>query len=354
MLEELERYPVAQRRMIAANLERFHSRALAQLLLEGARKTWTGNPDLAESRALLACDISERLQAEGYEGLLLNDLRGEALAYLANSHRIRGRLGEADALFQQARSYLAEGSGDSSEEVQFLDLYASLLRDQGKMEEAAETLEAVIRFHRQAGDSHRVGRGLISKAFLLERSARFEESVHLLRQAEPLLDHEREPLLELTRRVNLINSLLELGRAMEAQTYLGLSRTLAKLHGSRLDRLRVRWVEGQVLCALGQGELGKEVLRSVRDGLVHFGAQHEVAAVALDLAKVSLADGCLVEVQELVEGVKSWALSASEAEVRNTIEMVSLSLDERDLAMVGILLNRLLRHCRYSPTRWQD
>jgi tetratricopeptide (TPR) repeat protein len=319
LFAELEAFPAAKRRLIVANVGRFQSRALAELLLERSRSAWTNDPAIAEIRAVLACDIAALLHAEGYQELLLNDLRAEAWSYVANCCRIRGHLDDSSAAFKVAESFLEEGSGEDLDRVQLLDLKVSLLRDQGDHDAALAKLDEVIRCRRSLGDHHLVGRGLVSRALIEEDSGRLEQAVMLLEESAGLLDVQREPLLELTRCVNLMNCLILLGRTSDARELLGPAKMLVRKHGNRLNRLRLLWVEGRLLYAVGHKALGKELLASVHEGYLQEGLAFEAASVALDLATICLDLGQAAEVEALAERVKSYALMASSEAERKSL-----------------------------------
>lgn len=352
LLEELERYPVAKRRIVVANFDRFQSWALAELLLERSKQCRTGDPEVSEVRAVLACDVSQALRADGYQELLLNDLRAEAWSFVANSLRIRGCLEKAEEAFVVAETYLAEGSGELLDRAQLLDLRVSLWRDVGEFEKAFSALDRVIACRRSLGDSHLVGRGLVSKALLLEREQRLEEAVALLREAEHLLDREREPLLELYRRTNLASNLLVLGRIDEAQAVLVGLKTLSRKFGNRVDHLNALRIEGQVLYASGQKALGEELLKGVHESFLNAGLAHVAASVALDLAGIYHEQGRADEVQILTERVKAYALLATtDADREAVAALVGAHSTSEDAVLSHALLAGIAQHLHSLPSR---
>jgi tetratricopeptide (TPR) repeat protein len=349
LFEQLEAYPAVRRRLVAANLKRFQVWSLAELLLEESRNAWTSDPQLAEARALIACDIAEGLRARGYREILLNDLRAEAWCYLGNASRIRGRLEAAENAFLRAETFLENGSGEVEDLAQLLDLKGSLLRDQGRFEEAGAVLDQVIDCHRSLGDASRVGRGLISKAKLLREWQRVEEGVALLREAEPLLDPAREPGLMLNLKINLMTYLLLLGRPEEAQQQLSAVKQLTRSLGGRLERLRSLWVEGRLRYALGQEALGEELLHSAHDGFLRAGVAYEAASVALDLAAVYLDQGRSNDVRELAERVEVYAVLASSNAEREAVEVLTGLAAPADVTKA--LLEQVTRRFQSLPSR---
>lgn len=352
LFDDLVSYPLARRRLVAANLPRFQVWALAELLLEESRNAWNRDPNLAEVWAQIAVDITAGLRGSGYRELLLNDLRAEAWSFLANAYRIRGRLDKAEWAFDNADSYLAQGSGEVLDLVQLLDLKVSFLRDAGRYQDAFDILEQVIACRRSLGDDHLVARGLVSKAKLLREWGRLDESVALLREAEDLLERGREPLLELNLKINLMTYLLLLGRLGEAQLVLGPMKQLARKVDNRLERLRSLWVEARLRCGLGQRDLGEELLRTVHEGFLHLEVAHEAAAVALDLALLYLDMGRVDDVRALSERVRQYAgLVTCDAEREAVAALLGLAEPAEDLLRSRALLDRLSLELRSLPAR---
>lgn len=352
LVAELARHPLARRRLVAANIRRFHTWAVVELLLEDSWNAWTRDPELSEVCALIACDIVEGLRAQGYRQLLLNDLRAEAWSYLGNALRIRGSLDKSAQAFETAEEYLARGTGDAEEHVQLLELKVPLLREQEKLEAAYSALEHVIESRRTLGDSHLVGRSLISKAKLLREWGRLEESVDALLEAQPLIDTVREPSLEYRLKLNLMTYLLLLGRVQQAQEFLGRVKLLARQIGSRVEQLRALWVEGRLRYALGQKDMGEELLRTVYEGFLKAGVAHESAGVALDLAAIYLDLGRVDDVRKLAERVKGFALLATSDATREAVAaLIGLGNPVEDLLRSRALIEEVARRLWTAPSR---
>lgn len=301
---------------------------------------------------MIACDIVEGLRAQGYRQLLLNDLRAEAWSYLGNALRIRGSLDKSAQAFETAEEYLARGTGDAEEHVQLLELKVPLLREQEKLEAAYSALEHVIESRRTLGDSHLVGRSLISKAKLLREWGRLEESVDALLEAQPLIDTVREPSLEYRLKLNLMTYLLLLGRVQQAQEFLGRVKLLARQIGSRVEQLRALWVEGRLRYALGQKDMGEELLRTVYEGFLKAGVAHESAGVALDLAAIYLDLGRVDDVRKLAERVKGFALLATSDATREAVAaLIGLGNPVEDLLRSRALIEEVARRLWTAPSR---
>lgn len=243
--------------------------------------------------------MAEKLSFQGLREQLGNDLKAEAWSYIGNARRIRSDLHAASLAFREAEKYLARGSGDPMEAARLLDLKSSFERARRNFEGACRLLTKAIGLYRKAGELHLEGRALISEAYLLRTCGKPEASIQVLRRAESLLDPQEDPLLWFLLKKNLLLFLTECGRLRDAQELLPEVRELGKVHGSRLERLRLLWTEGLLRKGLGQSELAAEVLSQVRDGFSAQGIGYDVALVSLDLAALYLESGRTEEARQL-------------------------------------------------------
>jgi hypothetical protein len=92
-----------------------------------------------------------------------------------------------------------------------------------------------------------------------------------------------------------------MGRYTEAADLLPALRNLAAAHGSALDLLRLRWVEGRVTAGLGDHAQARLLLAEVRQTFLDHGNPYEAALATLDLVIPHLAEGNTAEVQALAD-----------------------------------------------------
>jgi hypothetical protein len=116
---------------------------------------------------------------------------------------------------------------------------------------------------------------------------------------EALVDPEREPRLLYCLRQNLVDSLTKAGRFEEAKPLLPGLWDAARAHGSRLDHVRVRWVEARITAGLGDRETGRLGLLEVRHELLDRGILFDAALAGLELAALYIEEGKTSEVKEL-------------------------------------------------------
>jgi tetratricopeptide (TPR) repeat protein len=126
-------------------------------------------------------------------------------------------------------------------------------------------------------------------------------ALEALRQADRLIDPEREPRLRLCIHHNLADNLSKAGRHWEAAALLPDLKNLAAAYGSAQDRLRLDWVEGRIAAGLGDHERACRLLSRVRQTFLDEGNAFEAALAALDLAVSYLRGGETGEVRKLAD-----------------------------------------------------
>lgn len=177
------------------------------------------------------------------------------------------------------------------------------MRHLGRYADAQEFLEFAISVYRSSGEKRLEAKALLGFGKLYDDLGEVEQSLPLVRRATDLLREEGDHFLEIVAKDHTIYCLMETGRAPEASALIPELRALISKHGSRLDRLRLLWLEGQVCQALGQVELAEQALLQARDGFAAASLGYDVALVSLDLATLYLETGRLAEVKELAVNV---------------------------------------------------
>jgi tetratricopeptide (TPR) repeat protein len=301
LVAHLLRHPPERWRLLVASHARYRSYPFAMELLAECRRGWSDDPSRSEALAELALVVADGLDPEIHPADLVNDLRAEAWAYIANCRRIRSDLRSVAEAFDLAETFLRQGSGDPLDHATVLDLQASFLIDQRRFTEAEALLDRLVRLYQDADQSHREGRALIKLAKLRREQGRADEAIPLLERAARRIDVGQEPHLELLVRRNLAAVLAETGRAEEARALLPELRRLARDRASRHEWLRLLWTEGIVYHRLGHLELAAAALAQARDGFVDLGIGYDAAFASLDLALVRLDAGDRGAVRKLAE-----------------------------------------------------
>jgi len=299
LLGEIEGYPLKQQQLIIKNLPRFQRWGFSEYLLEASRSGWTDDPVRSEELALLAFEAANQLKADGFRLKVVNDLKAEAWSYVGNSRRIQSELRAARTAFNRAEEYLSLGTGDALERARMLDLKASLVRQQGDFDNARKLLEYALSVYRASGEKRLEAKALLGFSKLFSDMGEAELRLPLVLRAAELLKDDSDNYLEIVAKLQTINCLIEIDRAAEASARLPELRRLVLEHGSRLNRLRLLWLEGKVRQALGQVELAEEAMKQARDGYANVELGYEVALISLDLAALYLETGRLEEVKQL-------------------------------------------------------
>lgn len=265
---------------------RFRTYSWIRELLSRTEESWFHDPGLAEEMASLALLASDHLDARTFGRFVLEDLRAEICAYLANSRRIRSDYRGAVDAFARAEEHQRQGSGDPLEEARICVLFASFLRDLQALEDASSHLDRALSLYREAGDRHGEARSLVSKSNLERGLGNLDASTSLLEQASRGIDRQVEPrLVALIRR----NQALDMSRAGDPAR---IRRSLEELDPARdhgyLDRLRTVWARGLVFERLGQLDRAQRELFVARTGFSRVGIPLDTALLDLDLARIYL------------------------------------------------------------------
>jgi tetratricopeptide (TPR) repeat protein len=278
------------------------------LLVRKSCQTAPQQPSEAVHLADLTVHVADRIADHGlFEEGWVYQLRGLAWAALGNARRVKGDVFGAERSFDMADSWWEAGTVASEDALGYepilLDLKASLRLGQRRFPEAFRLLTAAVGLflHGEHRDPHRAGRSLIKKAGAHIEQGDPELALQALRQADRLIDPEREPRLRLCIHHNLTDSLSKAGRHREAAALLPDLKDLAAMHGSSQDRLRLDWVEGRIAAGLGDYERACRLLSQVRRTFLDEDNVFDAALAALDLAVSYLQGGETGEVRKLAD-----------------------------------------------------
>ena len=280
---------------------RFQTIAVCELLIERSFAEGFQDPARARELADLAVQVGDRLDILLYGRSVVQDFRARAWAYLGNARRLGSDLKGAEEALSLAEYFSEEGSADPLEEARVLDLKASLLGDQGHLEEAAGLLDVVIDIYEDIRDTHRQGRALISKGLFLAYAGQPEQGLDWIPRGLELIRGEKEPRLVLMANHNIAWCLADCGRAAEAQAHLDGIRHLYDGFSDPWTRLRLGWLEARIAAGLGRREEAERKLYQLRDAFVEQRLGYDASIVTLDLAALYLEQGRTAEVRRLAE-----------------------------------------------------
>ena len=281
----------------------FHSWLLGEWLIEESQRSAYVDLDRAEVLASWAVILVEELVPEVYGASLVNDLKARAWACRGEILRLLSDLRNAEAAFENAESFVDEGTGDALEEARILELKAALYRDQRRAAAAHRLLDEVILIYRQYRDSHLLGRAFIQKGRVHGSADELNEAISWLRKGLGLIDPCRERHVDLAARHSLMLYLNESGQPREARFLLKASRPEFLQHGSPLLICRLRWLEGKIYDTLKFPQEAERALVEARQGFIELGIGFSAAGASLDLATLYAAQGRAAEVRSLAEEI---------------------------------------------------
>jgi hypothetical protein len=286
----LEGTPPSQRLRRIAGDARYHTWALASRLLDLAAESSWQDTAAGIDASRLALAIAERLPAATHPAGLNHDLRGRALASLADSLRLDGQLDDARATLVQAHEALELGTGDPPERAALLRVQASLELADGDPAVADALLRAAAGIYRRFGDRHQEGRTLHQ----LARAVGYDHPAHgavLARRALALIEPAREPRLHLAARHGLVWFLNDSGLGAQALDELDRARPLYALCRDSEPRLLLPWLEARICRRLGELAAAERGLTAVWHDFHDSNFPQELTLVSLDLAEAYLEQG---------------------------------------------------------------
>ena len=273
--------PSARKAIIQRN-PGFQHWGLCILLCDESEKKAADDAGEALELADLARFVAHLLRlGDSGEGFFVR-LEGWAEALVANARRVAGDLDSAAKAFSRAWELWKEGSDEAHllSESRLLDLEASLLRAQRRLEEALQR-------HAQALELARpdeVPSILVRKSVTLMIADECEDALACLIQAAPLLDRTTNPRLWWVLRHSQALILVRLGRAAEAEPMMAEVRGLAEQMRNSLDLVRAFYLAGMVDAGLGRTKAAIATLVQVCREFDALGYPFDYALVGLDLA----------------------------------------------------------------------
>jgi tetratricopeptide (TPR) repeat protein len=260
-----------------------------------------------ESRAAAPKDASRALTLANLALYVAQHVPGDvnprcqayAWAFIANAHRVSGKLPKANTAFARALDLWANGKvGDPFlSEARFLDLEASLRRDQRRIDEALDLLERALAL----ADPSEKGGLLIKKGTVLHACDQFEEASKAFRSAETWIDQANDPRSWLVVQFNLTSCLCGLGKFKEAEALFKNVCELGFQLDQDLDLLRIRWLGAKVKAGLGGEEEAAQTFNVLRNEYASQENPFDSAMVSLDLAELYLRQERWSDVQILAE-----------------------------------------------------
>jgi tetratricopeptide (TPR) repeat protein len=351
LLEELLSISSTKSRQAAAGEARFQTRSVVEALLDEARARWFDAPSEAVELVEVALLLLGQLDPRRYGRDVIADVAARSWAFKGNAHRLQDQHAAAEQAFERARMLLTAGTGDPLAQAEVLSLRASLLIDQRRFDTAHNLLQKSVRIYRDIGESHLEARTLLKQSHLYEVHNQSALAVGALERALQSIDTEREPLVELIARHNLIGILSKNQRADEARRILEESADLYERFRAPWVERRTIWLEGMIALGLDELELAEERLERARGLYDASGEVYYWALVSLDLALVLAAEQRTAELKALAETLFNTFKELEihrEAFASLLLFYRSAQSEEISSAVVGNLITALKRY-PYTP-----
>ena len=306
LVAELLAMPEGRQQTLVANHPRHWTWELCQALCDALPPIRRAQPLRAVQVARLAVAVAERVAEHAAEpaggGRLVEDLRAQTRAELANALRVAGDLREADAVLYEAGEAAARGTGDPVLLGRLASFEVSLRNDQARFLEALAAGRRALGQFRRAGDRHLEGCVLVNLASTHGFLGELPEALAVLELACERIDRQRLPLLSYFAHHNRAWLLTDAERYAEAAELLPLCSALLDPCGvGPLDRLRLRRLTGRVAAGLGRYDEAERELRAARAELLSRQLAYDAALVSLELALVYTEQGRHAEVRVLAD-----------------------------------------------------
>ncbi len=266
--------------------DRYATWTFCELLLERSLRLAPAEPAAALEAAELAISIADRLDPRELPAAAIASAQARAWAHLGNVRRIFADYREAERCFARAERKLAASWLDPLDEGQLLQFQASLDRDQGRFAAGVERLEAALEIYRSVNEPHGQGRCWISLGILFYLLDELETSEACLRRGASMVISEREPRLLLCAQQYLALGKQKGGRLVEALALLHDRPEVWAAGATEIDRLRLRWLEAQILASLDRLTEAQATLVEVQAGFETAGLPYDAALAGLELATI--------------------------------------------------------------------
>ena len=272
---------------------------LVEALLERSWALRHEDPARMRDLAHLAKIAASQLSFSKHGQERVSDLQCRAWAEYANACRVAECLDEAEAAFTQAVLYQDQGSGDPLLAARVMDLLSSLYRARRKFSRARELLLLVQKAYLQFGQRHYAGRALLKTGIYTGYSGEPEKALRLLQRGLRMVDESFDPEIVFIAVHNQLWFTADCGRFEEAQKLVFLNRWRYE-GAARLNRIKLRWLEGRIDAGLGKHERAVNVFGEVRDDFEEAEQSFPASLVALDMALSLLHRGRTDEARDTV------------------------------------------------------
>lgn len=250
---------------------------------------------LAHSAAILA----DRLKEEELGARALADLRCRAWVELVNAYRVADELDSAEAALGRATD-LYLGTQDNLLAARFFTVLASYYMARRLFDLGGTAFDIAANFYQQHGDKHLIARAVIMKGIFIGYQGDAEEAVRLIQEGLVSVDERRDIGLVFSALQSHARFLVDCGRFRDARRALFDLRARGFAPGGRVNKLKVRWLEGQISVGMEELDRAELALLEVKQGFEEADLGYKGALAGLELGAVWFRQGRVDETEKLV------------------------------------------------------
>jgi tetratricopeptide (TPR) repeat protein len=272
-----------------------------EAILQESRDRRHENARASERLALLAVQLTDRLDRGLYGERLIMDLTTRAWIYVAHARRAATHFPAAREACDRAWECLEKGTGDVLDRALMLECDGILSKVTWKFDQAISSLRRAEALFSLAGDDQAAGRLGVTLANLLNLDGQLEKSIVVLQAARQKIDPQADPILTLSIAHNLAVCLVDVGDTARAQELVDQHRELYPNYPEL--ELRARWIQARIHRSNGEVELAEQQLISAQQGFVAMEVGYDAAGISLELATLYAEQGRFSEMRRLADEI---------------------------------------------------
>src|SRR5579863_1285633 len=271
---------------------------LCERLIEECGAACWSHPRTAADLAPLALAVAVRLPRTAGSRRLLADLRGRALACLADARRVTGDLHGAWEALGRCEQELDGGTGDPLETAILHRSTGDLLLDLWRLDAARHAYTLAVDIYAHLADPDLHGQTLVQLALAIGPREP-ERAIALLETALAEMAPDTDRRAELRALHSKVWFLNDSGRHQEAASLLEQTRRLYRRLGDPPTLTRLHWLEARIAHRQGRTGEAEVTLQRLWHRLQDLELPLDLCMLSMDLIEVYVAQGKAAEALHL-------------------------------------------------------
>lgn len=273
---------------------------LCERLIDECGAACWSQPGAALELARLALAVALHVPCTGTSRRLVADLRGRALACLADARRVTGDLAGAWEALASCEEELDNGTGDPLESAILERSTGDLLLDVWRLDDACEAFGHAVEIYSDLEDPDLHGQTLAQLAMAVGPREP-DRAIELLETALAEISPQSNGRAELKAVHCKIWLLNDSGRSLEAARLLEQTRRLYRRLGDPPTLTRLHWLEARIAHRLGRTGEAELTLQRLWHRLRDLELPLEHCMLSCDLIEVYMAQGKAAEALPLAK-----------------------------------------------------